>query len=144
AGGKADRTGRQQRAVKRAPHRSGVYTRRKEAVAAGLFQGGEQLVEVVAGQVAVDRLNGLLGAASQSRGDGPPEPGGIAPVGGAKIQDGDRLRCVGQRQARDGVVNPVLEGLDRGELRRRVLVVVSRPLHPCRCWHRNTSFRFPI
>src|SRR6516164_7088564 len=140
AGGEADRTGRQQRAVKRAPHRSGVYTRRKEAVAAGLFQVGEQLVEVVAGQVAVDRLNGLPGAASQSRGDGPHDPGGIAPVGGAKIQDGDRLRCVGQRQARDGVVNPVLEGLDRGELRPRVLVVVSRPLHPCRCWHKEHLF----
>ena len=44
----------------------------------------------------------------------------------------------------DGVVHPVLESVDRGHLRRRVLVVVARALHSCGCWHKEHLFRFAI
>ena len=127
-----------------APAVAALLTTGKEAGAPGLFQVGEQLVEVVAGQVAADRLQGLAGAPPQSRDDGRHEADGVAPLRGAQVQDGDRLRGGRQRQVRDGVVHPVLDGLDRGQLRPRVLVVVSRAFHPRRCWHDEHLIRFPL
>jgi hypothetical protein len=78
----------------------------------GLFQVGEQPVEVVAGQVAVDRVNGLPGAPPEPRDDGRHHLHGVAPFGGAQVQDGNRPRGARQRQAGDGVVHPVLKSLD--------------------------------
>ena len=116
AGGEVDRAGRQQRAVKRAAHRAGKNARGEEAAAPRLLEVGEQLVEVVAGQVAVDRLKGLVGAPPEAGDDGPHQADGVAALRGAQVQDGDRPRGGRQRQTRDGVVHPILEGLDRGEL----------------------------
>src|SRR5262249_7617185 len=88
----------------------------REAAAAGLLQVGEQPVEVVAAQVAVDRLNGLVGAPPQSRDDGRHEANGVAPLRRAQVQGSDRPVGSRQRQGRDGVVSPALDGLDQGHL----------------------------
>src|SRR6516165_321185 len=83
AGGEVNGSGRKQRFVKRATHRTGINSSGKAAGAPGFLQIGEQLIEVVAGQVAENRLKWLPGAPSEPMGNRPHQTDGIATFRGA-------------------------------------------------------------